>query len=77
MQEIAFIVEEHAGGDVTVFLLFFPIMNSGTIRVVSLDRLQRVDASMGTVVNSLMQRCLGPQALLQGEAPPSEEKAGD
>jgi uncharacterized membrane protein len=77
MQEVAFIVEEHSSGDVTVFVPFTPMPNIGTIRVVSRDRLQRVDASMGTVVNSLMQWGVGCQALFHGEAPPSEEKAGD
>jgi hypothetical protein len=51
--------------------------NIGTIRVVSRDRLQRVDASMGTVVNSLMQWGVGSQALLHGEAPSGAEERAD
>jgi uncharacterized membrane protein len=76
-QEVAFIVEEHSSGAVTVFVPFAPMPNIGTVRVVSRDRLQRVDASMGTVVNSLMQWGVGSQALLHGEAPPSAKERAD
>jgi hypothetical protein len=54
-----------------------PTPNIGSVRVVRRDCLQRIDAPMGAVVNSLMQWGIGSQELFQRTRPLGEPEAGE
>ena len=68
MRELAFIVDEHDNGEVTVFLPLSPMATVGTVRFVSRDRVQAVKAPMGAAVNCLMHWGLGSHELFSGES---------
>lgn len=68
MQELGFIVDDRHDGDVTVFFPLSPMATIGTIRFVSRDLVQAVDASMGAAVNSLMHWGLGSHELFEGSS---------
>jgi len=53
-RELALIVDEHDDGNVTVFVPLSPMATVGSIRFVSRDLVQAVDAPMGAAVNCLM-----------------------
>jgi uncharacterized membrane protein len=73
-RELAFIVDEPDTGDVTVFFPLSPMATVGTIRFVSRDRVQAVDASMGAAVNCLMHWGLGSQELFAVKSGGDSEK---
>ena len=50
-RELAFIVDEHDDGEVTVFFPLSPMATVGSIRFDSRDRVQAVAAPMGAAVN--------------------------
>ena len=73
-RELAFIVDEHETGEVTVFVPLSPMATVGTIRFVSRDHVQAVDASMGAAVNCLMHWGLGSQELFAGKSGGDQQK---
>lgn len=73
-RELAFIVDEHETGELTVFVPLSPMATVGTVRFVSRDHVQAVDASMGAAVNCLMHWGLGSQELFAGKSSGDEQK---
>ncbi len=69
-RELAFIVDEHDDGEVTIFLPLSPMATVGSIRFVSRDRVQPVEASMGAAVNCLMHWGLGSRELFTKRSDP-------
>jgi uncharacterized membrane protein len=70
MRELAFIVDEHDDGELTVFLPLSPMATVGSIRFVSRDRVQQVEAPMGAAVNCLMHWGLGSHELFTKRSDP-------
>jgi uncharacterized membrane protein len=67
-RELAFIVDKNDDGSVTVFLPLSPMATVGTIRFVSGEMVQAVDASMGAAVNCVMHWGLGSSELFAGKS---------
>jgi uncharacterized membrane protein len=75
---LAFVVERHANGLVTVFVPSAPTPAVGSILFVSADRVQQLDVPMMTAVHSVMQLGVGSQALFQtSPSPPTAPDAGN
>jgi len=73
VQEIAFIIEEHGSGSFTVFVPLAPTPTIGSVRHVDREHVTRLNASMGTVVNCVMQWGVGANEIFEqheaGESP--------
>lgn len=54
-QALALIVEEHQDGSYTVFVPLAPTPTVGQVHLVPPERVRRVNAPLGTVLNSVMQ----------------------
>lgn len=54
-QALALIVEEQNDGKFTVFIPLAPTPTVGQVLVVSPERLHKIDATLGSVMNSIMQ----------------------
>lgn len=66
----AFIVEEHASGDFTLFVPLAPTATVGTLYVVGPSRVQLLDASMKEVIGAVMNWGSGIEAVLD-DLPPA------
>lgn len=62
---LAFIVEDHDDGRFTLFVPNAPTPTIGTLYVVPGERLQRIPATPGSVVNTFMQWGIGSKQLLR------------
>jgi uncharacterized membrane protein len=65
VQEIAFIMEEHDAGSSTVFVPLAPTPTIGSVRQVDQKYVTRLNASMGTVVNCVMQWGVGANEIIE------------
>jgi uncharacterized membrane protein len=65
VQEIAFIIEEHDDGGSTVFVPLAPTPTIGSVRHVDRKHVERLHASMGTVVNCVMQWGVGANEIIE------------
>jgi len=61
---LAFIVEEHDSGDVTVFVPAAPTPAMGTIHILPRERIRKLDASMAEIANCLADYGIGVGKLL-------------
>jgi uncharacterized membrane protein len=62
---LAFLVEEHASGEATVFVPAAPAVTVGTVRIVPADRVERLEAPLAEVANCIGQWGVGSAALLR------------
>lgn len=67
VHELAFIVDELHEGRVSVFCPLAPTPTLGTIRLVESERVERLDASMGAVVGSVMNWGIGSRELFENK----------
>ena len=65
VQEIAFIIEEHDNGSSTLFVPLAPTPTIGSVRHVDREHVTRANASMGTVINCVMQWGVGANEILK------------
>ena len=65
VQEIAFIIEEHDNGSSTVFFPLAPTPTIGSVRHVDRAHVTRLNASMGSVVNCVMQWGIGADEIFE------------
>ena len=70
--ELAFIVEELQNDNFTVFVPTAPTPNMGRIYFVGKDRIRKLDASMGSAMNCVMQWGIGSKELFG----PAEKSGG-
>jgi uncharacterized membrane protein len=62
---LAFIVEEHANGDFTIFVPAVPTPSIGRIEYVPKDRVRKLDVPASSVANSIMQWGVGSETWFQ------------
>lgn len=62
---LVFIIEEHARGDLTVFVPLAPTPGVGTIQIVAATKVQRLDASMTDALGSVLNWGAGTEALIE------------
>jgi uncharacterized membrane protein len=62
-QQIGFLIEENASGELTVLMPIAPGLRSGTVIIVKADVVQRLDASATDAARVLMQCGVGAGAL--------------
>ena len=62
---LGFIVEEHAGGKFTVLVPLAPMPGVGTLRIVSREKIQRLDAPMKDALGAILNWGAGTEALLK------------
>ena len=63
-REIVYIIEDHGNGQLTVLLPWAPTAFSGSVKVVSRDRIEALDANLGDVLRVLSQWGVGVRDLL-------------
>lgn len=63
-KELAYVVEEHTDGQVTVMVPWAPAAFSGSLKIVSRDRLRYIDASLGEVSMVLNHMGVGAGKLM-------------
>jgi len=65
-REPAFIIEQTKSGDFVIFVPLAPMPNVGSVRLVRPDRIERIDAPFGSLVNCVMMWGVGADELLSG-----------
>jgi hypothetical protein len=63
-RELVYVIEDHGNGRATVLLPWAPAAFSGPVKVVSQERIEMLDASLGDVSRALSQWGLGVRDLL-------------
>lgn len=72
---MAFIVEQHADGLLTVFVPSAPTPTAGSIYFLKEEQVRRIDVPVSAAIKCIMQLGVGSQALLKQAAVPATPKA--
>lgn len=72
-QEIIYVIEEHADGRATVLVPWAPAAFAGSLKIISRERIEMLDASLGDTSRVLSQWGVGAKELL-GKNNPEERK---
>jgi uncharacterized membrane protein len=64
---MAFIVEEHPSGLLTVFVPSAPTPNAGSIYYLTEQQVKRIDVPVAAAVKCIMQLGVGSRELLEGK----------
>jgi|SRR5271157_411367 len=62
-RQIGFLVEEHSSGEVTVFIPSAPAVSIGAVHLVKAELVEKLDVSMGKVVDCITQLGIGSSTL--------------
>lgn len=66
-REIVYIIEDHGDGQVTVLVPWAPASFAGSVKIISRDRIEMLDASLGDVSRVLSQWGVGAREMLIGK----------
>lgn len=76
VRRVGFLVEEHVGGESTVFYPQSPTLLTGTVVIVRTERVEKLDISKSQVARSLTNFGLGMSELLPEQETPDAEMTG-